>query len=134
MTNSIIDDPEFVDGDYRIGVDSPCANSGDDSAVPSGVKSDLDGADRFVGTVDMGAYEFQGESAGACCLNDGSCLSVSAGYCGVIAGTFRGVGVTCGAADCPPPTPQCDADITGDGIIGFADVLRILADWGPCPN
>jgi hypothetical protein len=25
-----------------------------------------------------------------------------------------------------------DSDINGDGLVGFADVLRILANWGPC--
>lgn len=27
---------------------------------------------------------------------------------------------------------MCDADVTGDGVVGFADVLTLLALWGPC--
>jgi hypothetical protein len=30
-----------------------------------------------------------------------------------------------------PPAP-CPGDADGDGAIGFADLLRLLADWGPC--
>lgn len=29
--------------------------------------------------------------------------------------------------------PQCLGDCNGDGDVGFADVLEILANWGPCP-
>jgi hypothetical protein len=32
--------------------------------------------------------------------------------------------------ECAPP---CPADISGDGAIGFADLLAVLAAWGPCP-
>jgi hypothetical protein len=66
-------DPRFVDpdgGDNIIGTeddnlrllpDSPCINKGDNTAVPPTVLTDLDGNPRIVnGTVDMGAYEFQG--------------------------------------------------------------------------
>lgn len=28
----------------------------------------------------------------------------------------------------------CVADLDGDGVVGFADVLAILAAWGPCPD
>jgi hypothetical protein len=67
-------DPCFVDaanGDYHLLEDSPCIDAGDNTAVPSGVTTDLDDNPRFVddpctpdtgnGTppiVDMGAYEF----------------------------------------------------------------------------
>lgn len=27
----------------------------------------------------------------------------------------------------------CPADIDGDGLIGFADLIEVLANWGPCP-
>lgn len=65
-------DPRFVDpanGDYHLSPDSPCLDTGDDSAVPAGIWMDLDGNPRFVdhpespiteagsSWVDMGAYE-----------------------------------------------------------------------------
>jgi len=66
-------DPCFVDpdgGDNMIGTeddnlrllpDSPCIDAGDNTAVPPSVLTDLDGNPRVMnGTVDMGAYEFQG--------------------------------------------------------------------------
>ena len=62
-------DPLFVaagSGDYRLQPDSPCIDIGLNDAVPTGVTTDLDGNPRIVdgndddiGTVDMGAYEYQ---------------------------------------------------------------------------
>jgi uncharacterized repeat protein (TIGR01451 family)/fimbrial isopeptide formation D2 family protein len=47
-------------GDYRLGFRSPAIDAGDDTAVPGGVTTDLDGNPRIVGpTVDMGAYEWR---------------------------------------------------------------------------
>ncbi len=60
----------FADNNVRLSVSSPCIDAGDNSAVPVGVVTDLDGSprqlddpftiDTGVGfpTVDMGAYEF----------------------------------------------------------------------------
>lgn len=71
-------DPRFVDpagGDFRLGPNSPCIDAGDSRA--SGASVDVDGLPRRVDDpgmpdsgigssriVDMGAYEFQGASAG----------------------------------------------------------------------
>jgi len=62
-------DPQFVDaanGDYHLKDTSPCIDAGDNSLVPSGVTTDLDGNQRIVdgdndstATVDIGAYEKQ---------------------------------------------------------------------------
>jgi hypothetical protein len=61
---NIVADPWFIDPDgsnYRLTPISQCINAGDNSAVPPSVLTDLDGNPRIVnGTVDMGAYEFQG--------------------------------------------------------------------------
>jgi hypothetical protein len=58
--------PLFVDyaaGNLRLQTNSPCINAGNNAYAPSG--SDLDGNRRIAGgTVDMGAYEFQGTGLG----------------------------------------------------------------------
>ena len=64
-------DPKFADPDGRLSAASPCIDAGDNTVVPGGVTTDLDGNLRFrddpgtsdtgYGTppiVDMGAYEF----------------------------------------------------------------------------
>jgi len=67
--NCIHDNPQFVNaagGDYHLKDTSPCIDAGDNSLVPSGVTTDLDGNQRVVdgdndgtATVDIGAYEYQ---------------------------------------------------------------------------
>ncbi|MBP7829714.1 MAG: hypothetical protein KA248_07335 [Kiritimatiellae bacterium] len=61
-TGNITDDPRFMNaaaGNYHLQSDSPCINRGNNSYGIGPV--DLDGKPRLVGgTVDMGAYEYQG--------------------------------------------------------------------------
>jgi hypothetical protein len=65
-TGDIDADPCFVgNGNYRLLSGSPCIDAGNNSAVPAGVTTDLDGFPRFIdgdcndsNIVDMGAYEF----------------------------------------------------------------------------
>ncbi|MCO5230796.1 MAG: right-handed parallel beta-helix repeat-containing protein [Chitinophagales bacterium] len=46
-------------GDYRLQAGSVCINKGNNIDVPSFISSDLDGNERiYLGTVEMGAYEF----------------------------------------------------------------------------
>lgn len=57
-TGNINADPLFADADLRLSAGSPCIDTGDNSAVPGWVVTDLDGNPRIVnGIVDMGAYE-----------------------------------------------------------------------------
>jgi hypothetical protein len=64
--NNISLDPSFVDyaaGNLRLQSNSPCINSGNNADVTTA--TDLDGRLRIVdGTVDMGAYEYQGPGMG----------------------------------------------------------------------
>ena len=63
--NNLAKDPLFIDaanGDYRLALDSPCANAGADYTKKTG-KFDLDSGARKVGKVDMGAYELQPQTA-----------------------------------------------------------------------
>jgi hypothetical protein len=36
--------------------------------------------------------------------------------------------------NCPGEAPDCPEDISGDGSVGFADLLAVLNAWGPCPG
>jgi predicted outer membrane repeat protein len=61
--NCIHSDPLFLDAansDYHLQAGSPCIDAGDNSLVPEGITTDLDGNPRIQnGTVDIGAYEYQ---------------------------------------------------------------------------
>jgi hypothetical protein len=61
---NITNNPVFVDfpnGNMRLQSNSPCINAGNNSYVQT--STDLDGNPRIInGTVDMGAYEYQGSS------------------------------------------------------------------------
>jgi hypothetical protein len=84
-SDNIDQDPLFVnpaDDNDRLAPFSPCIDHGDNSAVPPGIEFDLDGLPRYVDDpwmpnhavppVDMGAYEFQGNSCRADWNNDGA--------------------------------------------------------------
>jgi hypothetical protein len=59
-TGNITADPLFADTDLRLPANSPCIDSGDNSAVPAGITTDIDANPRILnGVVDMGAYEFE---------------------------------------------------------------------------
>jgi hypothetical protein len=135
-TGNIDADPQFVDpdnGDYRLSPGSPCVDAADNTAVPDGVTTDLDGNPRFVddpGTVDtgsgdppivdMGAYEFQGLP----CPWD---LNGN-GFVGIL--DFLVLLFSWGPCDDPG---NCPADFDGNGFVGVMDFLDLLCHWGPCP-
>ncbi len=83
-TENINQDPWFVAataGNLRLSSGSPCIDKGDNSAVPPGVTTDLDGNARLIdgddngsADVDMGAYEYQSPaSAPASAVNIETC-------------------------------------------------------------
>ena len=130
-SNNIDADPMFVDpdnGDYRLLPGSPCIDAGDNTAVPVGVTTDLDGNPRFVDdpyivdtgngvppVVDMGAYEL--------CLWD--CGGDHDGNVGIVdflalLAQWNQVGTT------------CDFGLGAAGV-GFNEFVDLLANWGACP-
>jgi hypothetical protein len=138
---NIVGDPRFVNSggrDVRLSATSPCIDAADNTAVPAGILTDLDGNPRFVddpntadtgnpdpnfperGIVDMGAYEFQ-----------------VAGCPGDINGDGRtdlaDLGILLADFGCTAPGP-CVGDINGDGRTDLADLGILLADFGmTCP-
>lgn len=48
----------MLDTDFKLLSNSPAINSGNDALVPSSITVDLAGNNRFVGTIDKGAFEF----------------------------------------------------------------------------
>jgi hypothetical protein len=106
-------------------------DAGDNTAVPVGVTTDLDGSPRFADgpaadtgcgipvIVDMGAYEYPGDpfpvqlgdldGDGAVGVTDFLLLLAGWGAC---------------TADC------CLPDLDLDGDVGVADFLILLAHWG----
>jgi hypothetical protein len=127
-------DPLFVDpdnGDLRLQPGSPCIDAADNTAVPEGITTDLDGNPRFVDDpdildsgygdppiVDMGAYEFQGASCPWDLDDDGTVSVVD--LLDVIASWG--------------PCEACPADFNNDGLVNVVDLLGLIANFGPCPG
>ena len=132
---NIAADPQFVNaaaGDLRLANISPSIDAGDNTAVPAGILTDLDGSPRFVdrvGTpdtgnpdgvnpiVDMGPYEHQPQpcpwdvdGSGTVTVPDLLLLLASWGL-----------------------DPGGPPDFDGDGVVAVPDLLQLLAAWGPCP-
>lgn len=73
-------DPLFVGssmGDYHLRLESPCIDKGDKTKIPSGVTTDLAGNIRIIGSnVDMGAYEYNGNSNKLSVVNENNSVVV----------------------------------------------------------
>ncbi|MCK4871421.1 MAG: right-handed parallel beta-helix repeat-containing protein [Phycisphaerales bacterium] len=126
--------PRFTDagsGDYRLLVGSPCIDASDNLAVPAEITTDLDGNPRFhddpgmddTGNgdppiVDMGAYEFQGESP-ACPGDLNGDGQRDQSDLGILLASYN---------------IDAGGDIDGDGDTDQADLGILLAVYDiPCP-
>jgi predicted outer membrane repeat protein len=138
-------DPRFIDADGaddiygtaddnpRLLPNSPLIDHGDTSALPPDtfdldedgdttelLPVDLDWLPRIVnGTVDVGAYEFQGTPCLADITGDGK---VNVADLLTIIGAW---------GDCVSGQP-CNSDVTLDGTVGVSDLLLIITSWGAC--
>ncbi|MCP3903956.1 MAG: hypothetical protein GY715_10015 [Planctomycetes bacterium] len=105
-------DPLFVDaagGDLRLQASSPAVDAGDTTVLTGANPVDFDGAVR---AVDDPAVT----DTGVTFLN----LAVDMG-------AFERQVAGGGGGPCP-------SDLDGSGVVGFGDILRIISDWGPCPE
>ena len=66
---------------------------------------------------------------GACCFADSDCAEYTEVFCATAHGFYQGNGTFCSGVSCP-----CLADVDGSGQVDFADLINILASWGPCPD
>ncbi|CAE7746811.1 unnamed protein product [Symbiodinium necroappetens] len=117
----IENDPLFVDpmtADFRLASASPALDEGDNTAVPGGALTDLDGNPRVVGgIVDLGAYEFQGATVCA-----GDCDNSGAVDFNDLVSMLFEFGNMSDA--------RCDADSSGS--VDFNDLVAALFLFGPC--
>ena len=109
-TGNISGTPGFVStpsNNFRLLASSPCIDAGDSTEIASSVFIDLDKQPRGV--------------------NDPDVTDTGVPVFGLV--------VDMGAYErqvaASPST--CPADLTGDGLVSFEDLVELLGDWGPCP-
>jgi len=102
-------DPQFADGDKRLSVGSPCIDTADLALVPADF-ADLDGDGN---TVEPLPLDLDGNPR----VQDGD---------GDLAAPDMG------AYEFTPVVPPCPEDLNDNGSVDFADILSIIAAWGPC--
>jgi predicted outer membrane repeat protein len=153
-------DPLFADpgsGDFHLSPGSPCIDAGDNTAVPEGITTDLDGNPRFVDDpaiedtgygeppiVDMGAYELQPcpwdlDGDGNVGVVDLLMLLADFGSCDGSPADFDGDGCVT-VVDLlalighfgPCPGVPCVWDVNGDGVVDQSDLQQVLDNFGPC--
>jgi hypothetical protein len=117
--------------DLHLQPGSPCIDAGDNTAVPEGITTDLDGNPRFVDDpdtmdtgygdpplVDMGAYEYQGLPCPWDLSGNGNVDVVDLL---MVIGSWG-------------PCAGCPADFNEDGLVNVVDLLALIANFGPCPG
>ena len=134
-----------ADDDLRIPAGSPCIDAGDNTAVPSGIVTDLAGTPRFVDDptvadtgngrcpiVDMGAYEVVTSFVDS----DGDGVQDSCDNCPAVANPDQadrdgdGVGDACDNCPAVPNANQADSD--HDGVGDACDVCAFGDDHQDC--
>ncbi|MCB9848918.1 MAG: multicopper oxidase domain-containing protein [Phycisphaeraceae bacterium] len=68
-------------------------------------------------------------STGACCMPDGSCLTMTSGDCALAGGMFQGAGVSCDPNPCPQPTGACCLPDGSCDDLTELDCLAMSGDW-----
>ena len=79
--------------------------------------------------VDLSVAVFIPPVTGSCCIPTG-CTIISNRQCTEIGGTWTEDG---SCDDCSPAPEPCAADLSGDGIVGFDDLVNVISNWGVCP-
>jgi Right handed beta helix region/Dockerin type I domain len=112
------------DDNLRLQPNSPCLNIGDNSAIPPGVDTDLDGNQRVAyQVVDLGAYELGEPPCPGDVDGDGD-------------RDQSDLAILLVSYELPPDHPlyQPEADINGDGAVDQQDLGIVLAGYEiPCP-
>lgn len=117
-------------GDFHVSPGSPCIDAGDNTAVPPDITTDLDGNPRLVDDlgmpdsgygappiVDMGAYEFQGETCfGSLDADNDVDLSD-------LSQLLANYGASSGAV-------YTDGDLDRDDDVDLSDLAALLAVYG----
>jgi hypothetical protein len=101
-------DPQFADADKRLGPGSPCIDAADETLLPADV-ADLDGDGN---TSEPLPLDLDGTPRVQDGDDDGDAAPDMGAY------EF--------------PEPPCPEDLNGNGNVDFADILAIIAAWGPC--
>ncbi len=151
-TGNLDADPRFVDADgadnvagtaddnLRLRGGSPVIDAGSNAAVPAGVTTDLDGAQRIAnGVVDMGAYEYHpwyvnddGAAGNGCTSWSDACpdlqtalgQAIGGNEVWVAAGTYRPT-----ASDDRMATFQLKSGVALYGGFAGSETLRSERDW-----
>jgi regulator of RNase E activity RraA len=143
-----------ADDDLRLDSNSLCVDAGDNSAIPAGIITDIDGNPRIYNSVvDMGAYEYNftlcdSDGDGVLNIDDNCLLTYNPGQADT---DGDGVGDACddwptdpnddidgdgvsGEIDNCPLTPNPDQlDSDGDGVGNACDGVIYVDDDGPVP-
>ncbi len=133
---AVIDGAAFRNNEGVAGGDIRVAYKGDPPGTP--LATVIIASSTFCGSIeaiegpwtDAGKNAFFGSCADGACCSNAICAQTDEGTCTTLGGEFKGVGVLCDDANCPG---DCPADISGDGIVGADDILKVISDWGPCP-